>query len=209
MRAGVRPSGIGNRAIAAMALSLLAAACSASVRRGESTPQEAQQPTVVILVRHAEKAAQPAIDPALTAEGEARARALAAELADARVDAIVTTQFARTRLTAAPLAEALHLAPAIVATGGTALVHARAVADTIRARYGGRTVLVVGHSNTIPKIITALGGPPLDDFCDNQYDGLYAVVIRPGGIVSLVRGHFGAADGPAPAGCTPTMPGRP
>jgi broad specificity phosphatase PhoE len=172
-------------------------------------PLAAQEPTVVILVRHAEKAAQPANDPPLSPEGEARARALAAELADAHLDAVVTTQFARTRLTAAPLAEALHLTPAIVATSGTALVHARAVADTIRARYTGRTVLVVGHSNTIPKIITALGGPPLDDFCDNQYDGMYTVVIRSSGIVSLVRGHFGASNGPAPAGCSPTMPTRP
>jgi broad specificity phosphatase PhoE len=173
-----------------------------------AVPLAAQEPTVVILVRHAEKAALPANDPPLSAEGEARARALAGELADAHVDAIVTTQLARTRLTAAPLAEALHLAATIVATDGTALAHARAVADTIRARYTGRTVLVVGHSNTIPKIITALGGPPLDDFCDNQYDGLYTVVIRSNGIVSLVRGHFGAGDGPAPAGCTATMPAR-
>jgi len=171
-------------------------------------PLAAQEPTIVILVRHAEKAAQPAADPPLTADGEARARALAAELADARVDVVVTTQFARTRLTAAPLADAMHITPAIVATSGTALEHARAVADTIRARYAGRTVLVVGHSNTIPKIITALGGPPLDDFCDNAYDGLYTMVIRPGGAVTLVRGHFGAANGPAPADCASVMPAR-
>ena len=33
-------------------------------------------------------------------------------------------------------------------------------------------------------------------------------VIRPNGAVSLLRAHYGAADGPAPAGCTPTMPAR-
>jgi len=175
------------------------------IAAGLAAPLAAQEPTVVILVRHAEKAAQPASDPPLTAEGEARSLALAAELADAHVDAIVTTQFARTRLTAAPLAVAQHLNATVI----PAAVPIRALADSIRANYAGRTVLVVGHSNTIPRIITALGGPALDDFCDNQYDGLYTVVIRSNGAVSLLRGHYGAANGPAPAGCTPTMPRRP
>jgi len=172
-----------------------------------AAPVAAQEPTVVILVRHAEKAAQPANDPPLSPEGEARVRALTDALDGAQLDAIVTTQYQRTRLTAAPLAEARHIAPTIVpaGAGGSAVMHARAVADTIRARFAGRTVLVVGHSNTTPKIITALGGPPMDDLCDNQYDGLYTLVIRPGGGVSLVQGHYGAVDGPAPPDCARAM----
>lgn len=168
-------------------------------------PLAAQEATVVILVRHAEKQAQPASDPPLTAEGEARARALAFELADAHVDAVITTQFARTRLTGWPLADAMHITPTVI----PAATSAADLAATIRGSYAGRTVLVVGHSNTIPRIITALGGPPLADFCDNQYDGLYTVFIRANGTVSLVRSHFGAANGPAPAGCEPTMTPRP
>jgi hypothetical protein len=49
-------------------------------------------PVVVVLVRHAEKAASPADDPGLSQEGRARAEALAAALAEADVDAIVVTQ---------------------------------------------------------------------------------------------------------------------
>lgn len=168
-----------------------------------AVPAPAQEPTVVILVRHAEKATQPASDPPLTPEGEARARALAVALQDARVDAIVTTQLQRARLTGAPLADALHFTPTIVVAGGAG--HARAVADTVRAKFSGRTVLVVGHSNTIPAIITALGGPRLSDLCDNEYDGLYTLVIRPSGAVSLVQGHYGAPNGPTPADCIRTM----
>ena len=66
-------------------------------------------PTVVLLVRHAEKAAQPAQDPPLTDAGSARARALVAVARDAGVSAIITTQFLRTKNTAEPTATALTL----------------------------------------------------------------------------------------------------
>ena len=46
-------------------------------------------PTVVLLVRHAEKEAQPAQDPPLTDAGSARARALVAVARDAGVSAII------------------------------------------------------------------------------------------------------------------------
>ncbi|HEX2190341.1 MAG TPA: histidine phosphatase family protein, partial [Longimicrobiaceae bacterium] len=76
----------------------------------------AQEPTVVVLVRHAEKAAAGGQDPELSEAGTARAGALAAALAEAGVDAVVTTQLRRTRLTAQPLMRELGLAPEVVAT---------------------------------------------------------------------------------------------
>src|SRR5688572_14937113 len=79
----------------------------AQVAVAKETPRAAA--TTVLLVRHAEKAAQPADDPPLTAEGEARAQALVQVARDAGVTAIVTTQFQRTRLTGAPLAQALGI----------------------------------------------------------------------------------------------------
>jgi len=63
--------------------------------------------TTVVLVRHAEKAPAPADDPPLTAAGEARARDLWTAVHDAGVDAVITTQFVRTRATAQPTATAL------------------------------------------------------------------------------------------------------
>ena len=47
--------------------------------------------TTVILVRHAEKATEPAKDPPLTAEGQARAKALARILGNSGISAIFTT----------------------------------------------------------------------------------------------------------------------
>jgi broad specificity phosphatase PhoE len=162
----------------------------------------AQEPTVVVLVRHGEKAASGGQDPELSEAGTARAAALAAALADAGVDAVVTTNLRRTRLTAGPLLRELKLSPEVVPAGGAD--HAKAVADAVR-RHAGQTVLVVGHSNTVPAIITALGAPPMDELCDHEYSNLFVVVLRPGGEPTLVQSRYGAPD-PAPvAPCARTM----
>lgn len=155
---------------------------------------QATAPSVVILVRHAEKAAAPADDPALSEAGLARAQALAASLRDAGVTAIVTTQFKRTRDTAQPLAAARGLQPEVVAAAkGEA--HAQAVAAAVR-RHAGGVVLVVGHSNTVPAIIAALGGPRLPDLCDSAYADLFVLV--PGAAESkLVRSRYGPGDSQA------------
>src|SRR5207248_3230286 len=92
-------------------------------------PLAAQQraATTVILVRHAEKAAVPADDPGLTDAGQARAQALMAIARDAGVDAIITTQFKRTKETARPAAEALHVTPDVVTAGGGTAQHAQEI----------------------------------------------------------------------------------
>lgn len=150
----------------------------------------ATPPTVVLLVRHGEKAAQPAQDPPLTAEGEARARALVAVARDAGVSAVVTTQYVRTRATAEPTASAMRVAPEVV-TAGPMPQHARAVADAVR-RHAGQTVLVVGHSNTISAIVGALGAPEPRELCDSEYDTLFVVVIGDAGPPRLIRSRYGA-----------------
>lgn len=153
-------------------------------------PASAQSKTTfVILVRHAEKAAEPAADPSLTPAGTARARALAAALASTRVEAVITTELVRTRETARPLAESRGLTLEIVHTGARD-AHAKAVADAVRA-HAGQTVLVVGHSNTIPAIIAALGGPKLPDICDTQYSNLFVLVVGEGR-ADLVVSSYGA-----------------
>jgi broad specificity phosphatase PhoE len=167
-----------------------------------SVPAAAQAPTMVYLVRHGEKAAQPANDPPLTLDGQARARALADVLAHAGVTAVVTTQYARTKLTAAPLAETLGVTPEIVpvATGvasdakskaDAAKAHVDAVVAAVR-KHPGAAVLVVGHSNTIPEIVAALGGPKFADLCDGDYDQLFILEMPATGTARLVRARFGA-----------------
>ena len=134
--------------------------------------------TTVILVRHAEKVAgAPAMndDPALTPEGEARAKKLASLLAKSGVTTIYTTPFARTRNTAAPLAAALKITPVEVKPGPS---YAADLAAKIRAEHAGETVLVVGHSNTTPNVMKALGvaNPPVIDDA-TEFDNLFIVTL--------------------------------
>ncbi len=161
-----------------------------------AVPSDGSATTTVIVVRHAERATEPAADPVLSPAGEARAAALADALTHARVTGIVSTPYQRTRLTAAPLARSSGITPVVVATRGGA-PHARIVADTVRALFHGGTVLVVGHSNTVPAIIAALGGPTLPDLCETEYATMFVLVLRPGAEPSLTRARYGPED-PAP-----------
>ncbi len=158
----------------------------APVARAQSAPGTN---TTIILVRHAEKAAEPAADPPLTAAGAARAGTLAEVVRDAGVTAIVSTQYQRTRETVAPTAATLGITADVL----DARLTARATADTLLARYRGRTVLVAGHSNTVPAIAAALGAPRPADICDAGYDNMFVVSIPPTGAPTVMRLHFGVA----------------
>ena len=163
---------------------------------------QASKPTVVILVRHAEKAAEPANDPPLTTAGEARAKELLAAVKDAGVSAIITTQVVRTKATAAPAAQALNLVPEILAASNDPN-NARVVADAIR-KHAGETMLVVGHSNTVPLIIAALGAKEPAPICDASYDNLYIVTIGGDGHAGVVHARYGART-PDDQGCLSIM----
>ncbi len=141
--------------------------------------------TVVVLVRHAEKL--PGEDPGLDEAGAARARALAHTLSAWRPQAIYVSQFRRTRDTAGPLAEATGLAP--VALNGLDIPGLVA-----RIREGEATrVVVVGHSNTIPAVIAALGAPRPDDIGEEVYDDLFVVTLpADGGAPGLLHLKYGA-----------------
>ena len=143
----------------------------------------------VILVRHAEKAAAPADNPPLTAEGRQRAEALATMVSASGVTSIYVTEYLRTQQTAEPLASLLHLTPQRIGAKKTPDLVA-----AIRAQKDG-VVLVVGHSNTVPEIIAALGGPTVK-IEDSEYDSFFVLTIS-GKDVSLLRLHYGAASAPA------------
>jgi phosphohistidine phosphatase SixA len=149
---------------------------------------------LVILVRHAEKADDSPTDPTLSAAGEARARALADALRDAGVTHVITTQFRRTGLTAAPLARQLGLTPEVVPTQGAG-AHDSLVAAAVRRRGPREVVLVVGHSNSVPSYVAALGGPRMPQICDAQYGNLFVLSLA-GTTPRLVRASFGAPDPP-------------
>ena len=140
----------------------------------------AAQAQMVIVVRHAERAdggaAAPgsmggSSDPELSEAGRARAQKLAAMLADAGVVAIYTTQYRRTKDTAAPLGDKIGVSYEAVPSGDMAGLVAK-----IKSHKSG-AVLVVGHSNTVPVIVKALGGSDVK-MADDEYDSIYFVAAN-------------------------------
>ena len=153
------------------------------------------EPDWVVLVRHAEKASTPADDPGLSEAGQRRAEALAALLAGAGVTHILTSDRRRTQDTAAPLARRLGLQPQALATRGGD--HLAALVAAVQAQRGG-TVLVVGHSNTVPALLSALGGPSGIVICESQHAQMW--VLRRGDTRAL-RLQVGEPDVLPSAGC--------
>jgi len=151
-------------------------------------PAEAFAQQTVIFVRHAERAdggaamapgAAPA-DPLLSAIGEARAAKLATMLADAGIKAIYATEFRRTQDTGKPLAARLGLTVQAIAGKDTAGLVAK-----VKSQNAKDVVLVIGHSNTVPDLITALGGPVVT-MRDDEYDAMY--ILTPAtGTITLIR----------------------
>ncbi len=175
VRAAYRPRLRGRGLLLGGALLLLAA----------TLPLSAQA-SLVILVRHAEKATG-GDDPGLTMEGWTRAEALVKALSCVKLDGVITTRYQRTRLTAAPVVKAQQLEPVEVAASRDITAHAAEVASLVNAMPAGSAVLIVGHSNTLAPIIAALGGP--------------AIVERPSTTAS--SSWTGAAPPPRPAGARP------
>ena len=144
-------------------------------------------PHTIFLVRHAERAdggasaATASKDPGLSAAGRQRATSLATLLKDAQIRAIFVTEFKRTQETAAPLAQALGLTPAIVAADDTPALIAR-------LQKSAGNALVVGHSNSVPEVIEALGVAAKVTIADDQFDNLF--VVSPGSPRQLLRLHF-------------------
>jgi phosphohistidine phosphatase SixA len=160
------------------------------------------QPSTVIVVRHAEKStAPPANDPVLSAEGTQRALDLAAALSSAKVTTVIATQFQRTQLTAKPISDALGKAPTIVAAANPMPAHLAAVAAAVRAVPAGEVVLVVGHSNTVPGIVAALGGPKMPDLCDPQYSTMFILEFGTSGAPRMIKANYGAPDAKDAAAC--------
>ena len=136
--------------------------------------------STIFIVRHAEKA-DASNDSALSEAGRARAEALATMLKDAKITAIYGTEFKRTQQTAAPLAKGLGITVTTVPSKDR-----DALVAQLRALNGN--ALVVGHGNTIPDLVKALGISEPIDIGENDYDNLFEIILeeKP----KLIRLHY-------------------
>lgn len=132
-----------------------------------------QEPVVVYLVRHAEKADDGTDDPPLAIAGRIRVQTLKTLFADVSLTHVHTTDWKRTRDTARPFAEEAGVELAMYDPR-----ELETLATGIMATPGRH--LVAGHSNTTPQLVAALGGDPGGEIDDLEYDRLYILVIGPG-----------------------------
>ncbi len=157
--------------------------------------------TTVILVRHAEKLLTGGDVPLKEPEGTDRARDLVAVVENAGVSVAIASKYRRTQMTVAPAVEALGLPTERVLER----TEVEEVASEILENQRGKTVLVAGHSDTVPQIVAALGAPsPCPPFevhpeygCmlpDPEYDHLFVVTIPADGPATVVRALYGAAS---------------
>ena len=146
----------------------------------------AQDQTTFILVRHSEKANDGTNDPALSQAGLERSNDLAAMFAKQQIDALYSTPYKRTRSTLTPLARAkgLEIEEYDPYAGDKML-------EAAISKYPSGTVIVSGHSNTIPNLANALlGNEQFEQFSDSDYSNLIIIVAGKTGEGKLVHLSF-------------------
>ena len=140
--------------------------------------------TLVFLIRHAEKVDE-SRDPGLSEAGLQRSRELARVLRDAGIQRIHSTDYIRTRDTVAPLANMLGLEVELYDWDDPAeFAHS--------LKHEGQRHLVVGHSNTTPKLVELLGGDAGTEIDHaGEHDRLYVMTIDENGNVTSLLLRYG------------------
>jgi 2,3-bisphosphoglycerate-dependent phosphoglycerate mutase len=129
------------------------------------------QTTTFIFVRHAEK--MTGDDPSLTEQGKIRAKNLADMLLSANIGRIAHTNTKRSQETAQPL---------ITATNCGVDVYSKQAWDAYFMHaldaYRGKSVLVVGHSNTIHTMLNGIANSEkYIEIEEKDYENIYIVSV--------------------------------
>ena len=150
---------------------------------GAMSPQEDFKATTVFLVRHAERADAPREDPPLLETGTARAQSLARILAKSGIKAIYTSQYLRTRATGEPLAKQLGIESVAISLKTSAANPRQVTPESIKEitdkifQRPGENALVIGHSNSVPDVIKALGGDVVPTVDEKEFNDLFVVTV--------------------------------
>lgn len=139
----------------------------------QETLEKEQKVTTYYLIRHAEKDESDKTnkDPHLTEEGKKRAKNWTTVFGDVKFDMVYSTNYNRTKETAGPTAKANNVDITFYDPRNLKL-------EDLIKETEGKTVLIVGHSNTTPMLTNAL----LNEKKYNQIDesnnaNLYIVTI--------------------------------
>ena len=128
--------------------------------------------TTIIVVRHAEKEVSTSRDPDLSPKGKERVAALEQMLREVSIDQFFSTPYKRTRKTITSLAEK---------RGKKVLEYDPSAQEAFAAglkNHEGQTILVAGHSNTVPQLLNYfVGADRFKDLSEDEYDNLFIVTI--------------------------------
>jgi broad specificity phosphatase PhoE len=177
--------------VAAIALSIFAIAFAAGAARQARVEDNAgpvADAVTLIVVRHANKD-DGSPDPGLSDAGRKRAQRLAVALRDAGVHTVYASNTARAKETASVVADDLKLDPVAVRAPYDPRKPASTLAAELSSEVPGRVVLVIGHSNTVPALLKAIGGwdvPPIKTDEDRDFDHLFVVTLRSTGEKRLI-----------------------
>ncbi len=130
--------------------------------------------TTYYLIRHSEKdrSNEMNANPHLNFEGEKRAQKWSTYFADIPLDAVYSTKYFRTVETATPTAKTKNLA--------IKYYDPSSLNDSIfKVETYGKSVLVVGHSNTTPSFANKiLGDKKYDNMDDHDNASLFIITVK-------------------------------
>ena len=141
-----------------------------------------QEETTYYLIRHAEKLRVDVTDqnPTLNHQGVKRADAWKEVFTNVSLDAVYSTDYKRTKLTAKPTADSKHL-PIFLYNPKNMY------SESFQHKTKGKSVLVVGHSNTTHFFANkVLGRDEYNQIHDDNNSNLYIVSVINGKASSIL-----------------------
>lgn len=141
-----------------------------------SCQNDLEKTTTYYLIRHAEKERGPEVgdNPNLAEKGLERAISWKTYFEDIDFDKVYSTDYNRTKQTAQPTAKSKSLELSFYDPS-------ELYSDVFEDETNGKTVLIVGHSNTTPAFVNAiLGEVVYENMDDDVNSSLYIVKISNG-----------------------------
>ncbi len=147
-----------------------------------------QDETLLIFVRHTERAEDGTRNPPISSDGIARANNLSEVLKklDMPLAVIYSTDYKRTQMTALPTAFDRNLP---IKTYGFDDVESWL--DEVINTYHEKAVLIVGHSNTTPRLVNlVLGESTFDQLDEHDFGDIFYITTTALGTGQVTRGEF-------------------
>ncbi len=142
--------------------------------------------TTFIVLRHAETTGG-GTNPNLSTEGLARAEELKRILANVPLAAVFSSNYNRTKQTAQPTADDKLLTVNIYDP-----LNQSPLVDNWLSTYRGKTVLVLGHSNTAPALLNLfVGSNQYANLPDSEYDNLFIATVSEKGRATVLHLKYG------------------